>query len=374
MRRVRRISLRNFRSYEALDLDLDGRSLALTGPNGSGKTNLLEALSFMGPGRGLRRATLEEAGRQGAAPGWGVGLTLIDETDAEDRITLALQVKPPAPLKKTMRIEGEAISTASRLLDYLHFSWLTPAQDRLFVEGASERRRFLDRMTLAQDKAHGTMSSAYEKAMRQRQAVFQSGRIDASLLNVLEAQMAEAGVAIAAARRQMVAVLAAGYENIRSGAFPQASLALEGTLETALETKPTADVEEEFAERLSRNRHRDAEAGRALIGPHRSDLFVTHTEKDQAAKYCSTGEQKALLIGLVLAHAASLRSRQQAPLILLLDEVAAHLDEARRVSLADIIEGLGAQAFMTGTDHALFAPWGDRAAHLSVQNGQILPA
>lgn len=370
MRRIRRISLRDVRSYTALDLPIDGRCVALTGDNGAGKTNLLEALSLVGPGRGMRRAVMNDVARQHGSGGWGIGLALASAADP-DPVTLSARADPPAPLRRACRVDGGAVPSATAFLDYVRFSWLTPAQDRLFTDGASERRRFLDRMTMAQDKVHAATSAAYEKAMRQRQATLMAGRADPRLLSVLERQMAEAGVAVAAARRQTVAGLGAGYHLLRSGAFPSARLALDGVLESALEEGDAGTVEDRYAADLAAARGRDTEAGRALLGPHRSDLHVTHVEKDQAARLCSTGEQKALLIGLVLAHAASLQAHQEAPLVLLLDEVAAHLDAARRGALADIIMALGCQAFMTGTDGELFAPWGDRAAHFHVGEGGV---
>ncbi|MEM9421121.1 MAG: DNA replication/repair protein RecF [Pseudomonadota bacterium] len=371
MRRIRRVTLRNVRSYEALDLPLDGRSVALTGPNGAGKTNLLEALSLLGPGRGLRRTKMADIARQAGPGGWGIGLAL-EGVDDDEPVHLSAQAPPPpAPLKRNIRIDGTAVTSATACLDYIRFSWLTPAQDRLFVDGASERRRFLDRMTMAQDKVHALTSSSYEKAMRQRQASLSTGRSDPRLLSVLERQMAESGVAVAAARRETVASLALGYAGLRTGPFPSAVLALEGQLEKALEHEPAAAVEDAFAEALARGRHRDREVGRTLEGPHRSDLLVTHGEKEQPAHLCSTGEQKALLIGLVLAHATSLQSVEEAPLVLLLDEVAAHLDPDRRSALADILSALGCQSFMTGTDSLLFAPWAERAAHFHVVDGKV---
>ncbi|WOI53920.1 DNA replication/repair protein RecF [Parvularcula sp. LCG005] len=365
MRRIRRITLQDFRSYRQLDLVLDGRSVALSGANGSGKTNLLEALSMVSPGRGLRRAALGDMQRQGTQGGWGVGVQLMGEADFEPT-PLSVMATPPAPFRKVARVDGSSAPSAGVFLDYLNFSWLTPAQDRLFVEGASERRRFLDRMTLSRDKAHAQSSTQYEKAMRQRTAALLSGRSDPQVLTILERQMAENGVAIAASRRVMAGELVRGYAALRSGAFPSASLSLSGRLEEALGTQDAATVEDDFAEALARSRRRDAEAGRALIGPHRSDFEVIHLEKAQPARLCSTGEQKALLIGLVLAHAAALDEAADAPLFLLLDEVAAHLDSDRRAALADILTELGCQAFMTGTDSELFAPWGARAQHFNV--------
>ena len=363
-RALRRLTLRDFRSYAALDLPLDGRSVVLTGPNGSGKTNLLEAVSLMGPGRGLRSARLSDVRRQGA-DGFGVGVALGgDEADT----TLSIRSMPPRPERREARVDGQPVSGPGAFLDHLALTWLTPAQDRLFVEGASERRRFLDRLTLTQDRAHAQASAAYEKAMRQRNALLAQPRPDARLLSILEEQMAEAGVAVAAARRATAASLARGYEAIRQGAFPGAEVALEGTLEEGLATRAASAVEAEFARTLARVRRRDAEAGRALDGPHRSDLHVTHRDKGQPARLCSTGEQKALLTGLVLAGAAA-RPDRDVPLVLLLDEVSAHLDADRRESLAAIVESLGAQALMTGTDEALFAPWAKRAQMLSTEGG-----
>ena len=364
-----RLTLRDFRSYAALDLALDGRSVVLTGPNGAGKTNLLEAVSLMGPGRGLRSARLSDVRRQapggdGGADGFGVGVGTGD-------VTLSIRSQPPRPERREARIDGQPVSGPGAFREHLALTWLTPAQDRLFVEGASERRRFLDRMTLTQDRTHAQAAARYEKAMRQRNAALAAPRVDPRLLSILEVQMAEAGVAVAAARRETTARLAAGYAAIRQGAFPGAEVALEGELEEALATTPASDVEGGFAEALARARRRDAEAGRALAGPHRSDLHVTHAEKGQPARLCSTGEQKALLTGLVLAGAAARAA--DAPLVLLLDEVNAHLDADRRESLALILEGLGCQALMTGTDESLFAPWAGRAQFLDVTPGAVTP-
>ena len=361
MTALTRLTLRDFRSYDALDLALDGRSVVLTGPNGAGKTNLLEAVSLMGPGRGLRSARLSDVRRQGAG-GFGVGV-------AVGGTTLSIRSQPPRPERREARIDGAPVSGPGAFLDHLRLTWLTPAQDRLFVEGASERRRFLDRMTLTQDRSHAQAAARYEKAMRQRNAALAAPRTDPRLLSILEVQMAEAGVAVAAARRETTARLARGYEDIRQGAFPGARVALEGTLEEALADRPASDVEAEFAGTLAATRRRDAEAGRTLTGPHRSDLHVMHAEKEQPARLCSTGEQKALLTGLVLAGAAA--RERDAPLVLLLDEVNAHLDADRRASLAEILEGLGCQALMTGTDDSLFAPWTGRAQFLRVTPGGV---
>ena len=367
MTAIRHLTLQNVRSYAALDQSFDGRSVVLTGPNGAGKTNVLEAVSLLSPGRGLRSARLSDVRRQGAES-FGVGAALGED----DPVRLSIRSAPPRPERREARIDGQPASGPGAFLDHLAITWLTPAQDRLFMEGASERRRFLDRMTLTRDRAHAQASAAYDKAMRQRTAALTAPRApDPRLLTILEQQMAEAGVAVAAARRETAAMLARGYEGLRQAAFPGAEVALEGTLEEGLATRGAADVEAEFAEALARARRRDAEAGRALTGPHRADLHVTHADKAQPARLCSTGEQKALLIGLVLAGAAARQAGTDTPLVLLLDEVAAHLDEDRRAALADILDRLGCQAWMTGTDDALFAPWAGRAQRFRVADGEL---
>ncbi len=243
------------------------------------------------------------------------------------------------------------------------------------MEGAGERRRFFDRMTLAHDPAHGKMSSSYEQAMRQRQRLLEEGGGDDHWLSALEIQMAETGVAIASSRRETAAMLAASDVAGEEALFPAADIALEGELETALATGKAADVEEEFANKLRARRRLDRDAGRALAGPHRSDLLVSHRDKSTPARLCSTGEQKALLIGLVLANARALsRSAGGAPLILLLDEIAAHLDPDRRAGLFSILGDLGFQTFMTGTDENLFSAWGDGAQYFEARDNALYEA
>lgn len=372
----RRLSLTDFRSYARAELALDGRPVVLAGANGAGKTNILEALSLLGPGRGLRGARLDELPRIGGAGGWAVAARL--DIQGEER-RLGVGATADAIDRRVCRIDDRSVSGPSVFSDCVRLMWLTPAQDRLFTDAPGERRRFLDRMSLAHDPAHGRAANAYELAMRQRQKLLEERHWDEAWLSALEAQMAEAGVAIAASRRDMASALAAAEiaeAADLNGAFPAADIALEGFLETLLEAAPAADVEEEFAARLRAGRRADAEAGRALIGPHRSDLLVTHREKGRPARLCSTGEQKALLVGLVLANARALAlatsfNRASASLVLLLDEIAAHLDEARRAALFDILEALDIQTFMTGTDLSLFAAWGERAQCFSVSNGII---
>ena len=367
--RITSLTLTNFRSYGRCSLALDGRPVAIAGSNGAGKTNLVEAISLMGPGRGLRRARLNELPRIDGPGDWAVS-ALVDEGDDERR--LGVGVTAAKPERRVCRIDNAAASGPGAFAECLRFLWLTPAQDRLFMEGAGERRRFLDRMALAHDPEHAKASSAYEQAMRQRQRLLEEGGADDRWLTALEIQMAETGVAIAAGRRDVAAQLAAADIASDEGLFPAADIALEGVLETALETQKAADVEEEFAATLRTRRRLDADVGRALLGPHRSDLLVSHRAKAQPARLCSTGEQKALLIGLVLANArAQSRKPGGAPLVLLLDEIAAHLDPDRRAGLYAIITELGFQTFMTGTDKALFTAWGADAQYFEADGGAL---
>lgn len=367
--RFRRLTLTDFRSYARIDLEFDGRPVALSGPNGAGKTNLLEAISLLGPGRGLRHARLEELPRIGGAGGWAVSARL--EFEGDER-ALGVGSGDGDLDRRVCRIDGASASGPSAFADCLRLIWLTPAQDRLFVEGAGERRRFLDRMAMALDPGIARASSDYETAMRQRQRLLDEKSRDEAWVSALELQMAENGVALAAARRDMAGALVAAAVEDDGAAFPAADIALEGDIEAALAYQPAAEVEEEFAAKLKANRRIDAEAGRALAGPHRSDLLVTHRAKGRPARLSSTGEQKALLIGLVLANARALSLKPGgAPLVLLLDEIAAHLDEIRRAALFDILDDLGFQCFMTGTDAVLFDAWGARAQAFEVKNGAV---
>ena len=367
--RLRRLALTDFRSYAHAEMALDGRPVTLSGANGAGKTNILEAISLIGPGRGLRSARLDELPRVEGPGGWAVSARL-EQNDDEAR--LGVGVTASTPERRVCRIEESAASGPSAFTDYMRLLWLTPAQDRLFMEGAGERRRFLDRMALAHDPAHGRAANAYEKAMRQRQRLLDERSRDESWLTALEAQMAEAGVAVAAARRDTALMLASTDIGAETGVFPSAEISLEGVLEAALDNRPAADVEDDYVDRLKNQRRADMEAGRALLGPHRSDLVVVHREKGRPARLCSTGEQKALLIGLVLANARALSQRPGgAPLIMLLDEIAAHLDEGRRAALFDILDEIGFQTFMTGTDQSLFSGWKTRAQSFAVADGAI---
>lgn len=370
-----RLVVTNFRSYAQAELALDERPLVLTGENGAGKTNLLEALSLLSPGRGLRGATHHEIARADGPGGWAVAATLETETGP---LRLGTGVEPGAEASRTrlVRVDGKPASGPSVLAQHLRMLWLTPAMDRLFLEAAGERRRFLDRLVMGLDPAHGTRVNAYERALRERNRLLAENNLDPAWLGGVEEQMAEYGVAIAAARLETLGrlrgALDAAEDLLGAGRpFPRAELALDGMLECELETAAAVDVEENFRQHLAEMRSRDAGAGRTLDGPHRTDLAVRHVAKDREARLCSTGEQKSLLIGIVLANARMLAARGVPP-VLLLDEIAAHLDETRRAALFDEIVNLRLQAFMTGTDAGLFEALGNRALSFRVENGAFL--
>jgi DNA replication and repair protein RecF len=373
---VRELSLTDFRSYHRLRLALDGRSVVLTGDNGVGKTNLLEAISFLAPGQGLRRARLGAVTRIDADAGWAVAaaVDLPQSPGVATRLGTGLVAAEDGSLsdRRIVRIDGQQQTGTGRLAELLSVSWLTPEMDRLFLEGASGRRRFLDRLVLGFDAGHGRRVNAYEKAMRDRSRLLRDrGRsADPGWLDALEAAMAEHGVAVAAARCEMLSRLAAILEQ-RGDVFPVPLLALEGELEQWLaDQRPAVEVEDAFCALLAASRQRDMEAGRALAGPHRTDMLAWHKPTGMPAADCSTGQQKAMLISIVLANARLLRTAGTPPL-LLLDEVVAHLDAVRRAALFDEIEALGAQAWLTGTDRQLFAGLGCRAQHFEVADGII---
>lgn len=366
-----RLVVTDFRSYARSEIALDGRPVVLTGENGAGKTNLLEAVSLLSPGRGLRGAAYTEIARDNGAGGWAVAAT-VETVDGPVRIGTGIEPGAEATRSRAVRIDGAPASGVGALAALVRVVWLTPAMDRLFLESAGERRRFLDRLVMGFDPAHGTRANAYERALRERNKLLADEIMDDAWLGGLEEQMAEHGVAVAAARVETLARLRGAIDAASETHFPRADLALEGTLEDALAAKPAVDVEDEFIRRLAASRTRDAAAGRTLEGPHRSDLLVRHRAKDREARLCSTGEQKALLIGIVLANARLLAARG-APPLLLLDEIAAHLDEERRRALFDEIVSLGLQAFMTGTDPVLFEALGAGAQSFDVRRGAVTP-
>jgi DNA replication and repair protein RecF len=367
-----RLSLTDFRSYAMASLELDGRPVWLAGPNGAGKTNLLEAVSFLIPGRGLRGSSLAEVGRRmpGETTGRAWAVSVVIRTDGEET-RLGTGVEQAGAARRVVRVEGEP-APPGRLAEHMRQVWLTPAQDRLFLEGAADRRRFFDRLVFAAEPAHAAHVQAYEKAMRERMRLLTDGAPDPAWLDALEARLAEAGTLMAEARARTLAALTAEIATRAERPFPQARLALTGGWERiAGEGAEFAEIEARLARALSAARDRDAAAGRALTGPHRGDLSVIHAEKDRAAGECSTGEQKALILNLVLAQAARLARAAAPSPILLLDEVAAHLDARRRAALFDEIEALSLQAFLTGTDEMLFEGLAGRAQGFRVEGSGL---
>lgn len=381
---VRRLSVSQFRCYDAVRLECDARPVVLTGPNGAGKTNLLEALSFLTPGKGLRRAALPELKRlvpgsepapDAAATGWAISARLDTPTGPVDIGTGrdGTTGESDSSERRLVRVDGVNARSQTVLADHVAAVWLTPQMDRLFIEGRSERRRFLDRLVYGLDPAHASRVAGYEKAMRERIRLLREGRMDRAWLAGLEEIMAQQGVAVAAARAEYVRELTGAIAADESP-FPHARLQLTGEAEQRLESEPALAVEDWLRERLAATRALDAAAGTTTEGPHRCDLSVYHVAKNMPAASCSTGEQKALLIAIVLANARLITARRGFAPLLLLDEVAAHLDARRRTALYTLIGSLGAQAWLTGTDDALFAPFGDRAQFYAIEDARIAPA
>ena len=378
---ISRLALTDFRNHASLTLRLDRRPVVLAGPNGAGKTNVLEAVSLLAAGQGLRRAAYPELVRKGGAGGWAVAGTLETASGPLDIGTGLMAGAEAERTGRIVRLNGEPQGSSGVLASHVEMVWLIPAMDGLFTGPAAERRRFLDRLVLCFDAAHGTRSGQFERAMRQRNRLLADEVREPAQFAGLEAVMAETGAAIAAARVEALAGLATEIETRRVrdplSPFPWASLHLDGPLEAAFTARqPAVEVEDAYLATLATTRERDRSAGRTLDGPHRSDLVVGHGPKDMPAHASSTGEQKALLIGLVLAHArliAEARGGGAAP-ILLLDEIAAHLDERRRAALFGEILRLGSQAWMTGTDRGAFASLSNDAQFLRVEDGLIAAA
>jgi DNA replication and repair protein RecF len=373
---LRRLTLTDFRSYERAEVVLKGRSVFLAGPNGAGKTNLLEAVSLLIPGRGLRNAGLSEIGRREPSEEKGRAWAVAAEVEGPDGLVrLGTGLEAPDAARRSVRLEGEPVP-AGRLADLVRLVWLTPREDRLFLEGAADRRRFLDRLVFAGDPRHAIEVGAYERGMRERMRILAEPPADQAWLSALEARLAKAGAVIAMARAATVLALTDEIERRAGRPFPQAVLGLSGEWERlASEGAPAQAIAEALAKALAAGRARDAAAGRALTGPHRGDLVITHAQKARPAAESSTGEQKALILNLILAQAARLsRAESQPNPILLLDEVAAHLDAPRRAALFDEIEALGLQAFLTGTDAQLFADLAGRAQGFRIDAGRLAPA
>ena len=370
---IRRLTLTGFRNYSSLRLATDAQLVALTGANGAGKTNVLEAISLLSPGRGLRGVTFDELARQGGTGGWAIAAE-IDAEHGPVSLGTTWSGQPDAGEggSRQVVVDGEAQRGPGALGEHLRLLWLTPAQDRLFAGPGSDRRRFLDRMVTAFDPEHAARILVFEKVMRERNLLLEDTRPDAAWLGSLEAHMAEAAVAISAARLVGLEALQTHIGEAReTSSFPWAEVSVEGEIEALVAAKPAVQVEDEYRRILRDSRGLDRAAGRTLRGPHRSDLEVVHGPKRMAAGQCSTGEQKALLIGLVLAQARAVKAGAGVPPILLLDEVAAHLDRARRKSLLEALAALGSQSWMTGTDAQLFEAMVETGAIFHVEDGRI---
>lgn len=380
-----RLTLTNFRNYAALRIETAPRTVVLTGANGAGKTNLLEALSFLSPGRGLRRARLGDITRREAADGatWAVAAELRGPA-GEVSIGTGLAADPSDdPIgekggagkrreRRVVKIDGGAARGQGDLAKHASVIWLTPDMDRLFADRGSARRRFLDNLIYAFEPDHAGHVAAYTRTLRERARLLRGGTRDADWLTALEVTMAENAVAIAAARRQFSARLVHAMA-LGSAAFARPEIAVEGEVEAWLDDMPALAAEDRLRGLLASSRALDAETGGAAHGPHRSDFRVRHAAKSMPAELCSTGEQKALLIALVLGAARLRAIERDAPPVLLLDEIAAHLDRARRDALFAEIDALGAQAWLTGTDAALFDALGGQAQFLTVAAGALSP-
>ncbi len=372
--RVRRLTLTNFRNYHAAALATEAKTIVLVGPNGAGKTNLIEAISFLTPGRGLRRAMLDEVAFSEGDGSWAVA---AEVEGALGLATLGTGIERPIELGATAlrryRIDREPVSSAAAFADHVRVVWLIPAMDGLFTGAPSERRRFLDRLVLAVDAEHGSRVNALERSLRSRNRLLEDPRPDPHWLDAVEHETAELAVAVAGLRVETMRRLAAGLATRKGSAFPPAEIALDGWMEQLIPDHPAAAIEERYRAVLRDNRAQDAAAGRTLEGPHLTDLKVIYVDKAIPAADASTGEQKALLIGLVLAHARLIADMTGFSPILLLDEVVAHLDPARRGALHAELAQLGGQVWMTGADPALFVEIGDDAEMVEVSSGRLQP-
>jgi len=372
---IRRLTLTNFRSYHAAQVQLDRAGpVVLTGANGIGKTNLVEAVSLLAPGRGLRRATMEELAFSEGDGAWAVSAEIEGMLGLA---TLGTGIDPPAgeesvPTRKC-RIDRESVGSATAFADHLRVVWLTPAMDPLFNGPASERRRFLDRLVLAVDAQHSSRVAALERSLRSRNRLLEDSPGDSHWLDAVEHETAEVAVAVAAGRAETAKRLSAALEASRDTAreFPQAQITLQGWMEQLLPDHSAVEIEDRYRSLLKDNRARDAAAGRTLDGPHLSDLVVLHASKNIPAADASTGEQKALLIRLVLAHASLIKQMTGFAPLLLLDELIAHLDPSRRAALYDALSLLGAQVWMTGADPAAFGDIVGRAQVFLVRGGMV---
>jgi DNA replication and repair protein RecF len=358
---IRRLAVSHFRSYESAEVETAAQMVVLTGENGAGKTNLLEAISLFSPGRGLRRASMEEMGRESASIGFSINLKTDDHmlgTGVEHGSTTRLA-----------RLNGENTSI-SAFAEIIRVIWLTPQMDGLFNNAASERRKFIDRMVLAIDSTHGTRVNALDRLLRGRNKLLEENG-ERRWLDAIEKELAEVAVSVAAARAETVSRLSLIIDHEPETLFPKAKLSLEGLLEAQVLTTPALDLEENYRKILHDNRYKDKAAGRTLEGAHRSDLVVHHAGNGAAAERCSTGQQKALLIGLILAQAKLISQMAGFAPVILLDETVAHLDPARRSALYEALNALEAQVWMTGADSAVFEELRGKADIFEVRDHKI---
>lgn len=392
---ILQLTLNDFRNYTNLDLNFDSRHIVITGENGSGKTNLLESLSYLSPGRGLRRAShidVTNSAQRSHAPSVASDAKGVPSGSATNNlwsvharirggcgdaaIGTGIFESSDSAIQRRVHIDTARQSSADSLLDHLRLVWLTPSMDGLFTGPSRERRRFLDRLVLALDPLHGSRVRDFEKAMKSRNQLLESPDSDSVWLESLELQMAQSAIAILFARSELIDLMQkkineSPVDSPFPSPFPQAVVQLEGWLEDKIAECSAIELEDEYKQSLFNNRARDRAAGRTLDGPHQTNLAVSHRVKDMPAHLCSTGEQKALLIGLLLSHIGLVIDTTNMIPILLLDEVAAHLDESRRSSLFDMIDNLGCQSFLTGTDSSLFSSFGKRAQHYVVSDGVV---
>jgi|SRR5271155_3306105 len=371
---VRRLALTNFRNYHTASLQTDAETIVLIGPNGAGKTNLIEAISFLAPGRGLRRANLDEVAFIEGDGSWAVSAEI---EGALGLATLGTGIERPVEegglAQRKCRIDREPVGSAAAFADHLRVVWLVPAMDALFAGAPSERRRFLDRLVLAVNAEHASLVNALERSLRSRNRLLEEPRPDSHWLDAVEHETAELAVAVAGLRVETVRRLETVLANRQASTFPAPEIALDGWMEKLIPGHPAVEIEERYRSVLRDNRARDAAAGRTLDGPHLTDLKVSYAAKGIAAADASTGEQKALLIGLVLAHARLIAEMTGRAPVLLLDEVVAHLDPARREALYGELAQLGTQVWMTGADPGLFAELGTDVAMIAVSSGRLEP-
>ncbi|MBN9412602.1 MAG: DNA replication/repair protein RecF [Candidatus Paracaedimonas acanthamoebae] len=366
-----RIRLKDFRCYTEAELSCDARPVVLTGPNGAGKTNILEAISFLSPGRGLRRATLSEVSRhRESGHSWGISTT-VEGPNFSHEISTGIEIGQESE-RRVLKIDHEIVRSQANLTEYLNIIWLTPQMDRIFQEASSARRRFLDRLIYSLDAEHARRLARYEHYLRERARVLKLGVRDPHWLSTLEQNMGASGVAVAASRKNFVEMFSQS-QSWALGTFPRPLLHIQGQVEEWLETEPALAVEERLTHHLALSRERDAEAGGASEGPHKTDLKVYFKTQERPADQCSTGEQKALLLAIILATARLKAYSDQRRPIILLDEVVAHLDEGRRQALFTEILALNMQAWMTGTDPSVFLSMSTKFQHFHIENAIIHP-